>query len=105
MNESLRLELKADGLLDVIPTVVCPFHVGTTLFHNKVKWNHRWLMSTLSPVHVASQIVNAIEQGRLEVWLPLSISIIPILRILPTPLYDLAHRILGSDDSIIPNQE
>lgn len=93
MNEALRMELKADGFDDIICTVVCPFHVGTTLFANKVRWNHRWLMSTLSPSHVARQIVHGIETGQEEVWLPKSIGIIPILRTLPTMVYDRVHKV------------
>lgn len=93
MNESLRLELKADGYDDVITTVVCPFHVGTALFRDKVKWNHRWLMSTLSPLFVAERMVHAIEAGKEEVWLPLTISIIPFLRCFPTYFYDLVHEV------------
>lgn len=94
MNEALRMELKADGYKDIICTVVCPFHVGTTLFENKVKWNHKWLMSTLTPHHVASKLVAGIEEGDEEVWLPRSMTIIPLLRSLPTTVYDSTHKVI-----------
>lgn len=103
MNESLRLELRADGYEDVKTSVVCPFHVATQLFKNKVKWNHQWLLRTLQPTDVARAIVEAIECGRSEVLLPNISTAIPALRFLPTCVYDGIHRLLGSDDSIIRN--
>lgn len=104
MNESLRMELQLDGYNDVKTCVVCPFHVSTKLFENKVHWNHGWLMSTLTPEHVAAKIIEAIEQGKEEVWLPPIITLMPLFRFLPTTLYDALHGLLGSNNTIITGE-
>lgn len=101
MNEALRMELKKDGYDSVKTCVVCPFHVATQLFKDKVRWNHRWLMTTLEPMYVANEIIKAIELGKEEVWLPPVITIMPLFRFLPTWMYDTIHSILGSNDSIV----
>lgn len=103
MNEALRVELKTDGYDNVKTCIVCPFHVQTPLFANKVQWKHTWLMDTQTPQHVAKKIVKAIELGTEEVWLPHIVSIMPLFRFLPAWLYDTVHSILGSNDSIIPD--
>ena len=102
MNEALRLELEADGYNDIKTTIVCPFHVDTKLFKDKVRWNFKSLLPTLSQEFVASEIVRAIENGTSEVWLPSVIMIIPILRFLPTLIYDYIHKVTLYGQQIHP---
>ena len=95
MNEALRQELAADGHAAIKTTIVCPFHVDTELFKDKVRWNFQRLLPTLSQDRVAAAIITAIEDGTSAVFLPRIMALVPALRFLPTPIYDSVHRVHG----------
>lgn len=101
MTESLRRELKANPDYEDIRTLtVCPFHVRTALFGERIKWEHSWLLSTLEPAWVGQQVVQALEEGREELLLPGISRAFRLLQLFPTWFNDVFHHTTGADDGI-----
>jgi len=93
-NEALRLELKDAGIRGVKTTVVCTGKVNTGMFKG-VQIRFPFLTPTLRPESVASQVVGAVCRGDEEVWAPLFVRGVPLLRLLPTPIYDWLQGLIG----------
>lgn len=100
LNEALRRELKAAGHRDIRTLIVLPFHTGTTLFGNRMKWQHRWLLDTLSPSYVARRIVEGVEAGQEELILPYSMYAFYLLNALPAWINDALQFALDAGDGI-----
>lgn len=100
-NESLRLELKVQGYSEIKTTIVCPFLVNTGMFAN-LNVAHPALTPPLSPDEVAEAIFDAVKyRNRPEIWMPKSIYLLPLVRLFPCALYDLAQQLIGSTSSFI----
>lgn len=63
------------------------------MFRDNVRWKHRWLVDYLTPQYVADRVVDAIATGKAELWIPWQTRLFPLLRLLPTALLDLAHKV------------
>jgi len=97
-DESLRVELRkiAPG---VRTTVVCPYYVNTGMFTG-VKSPYPRLMPILEEADVARRIVEAVERDRRRLFLPRSMYLLPLLRVLPVPLFDALADLLGVNVSM-----
>lgn len=95
-SEALRRELKETRVL-----TVCPSLVETRMFFGRIKLRFPWLMPSLQPKELAVSILNALERGESELWVPLFVTAIPILRLVPTWLMDFLHQLVGSNSAII----
>jgi all-trans-retinol dehydrogenase (NAD+) len=97
-DESLRVELRklAPG---VGTTVVCPYYVNTGMFTG-VKSRFPWLMPILEEADVATRTVDAIEKGRRRLIMPWSVAFLPLMRMLPVPIFDALANFLGVNRSM-----
>jgi all-trans-retinol dehydrogenase (NAD+) len=97
-DESLRVELKktAPG---VKTTVVCPYYIDTGMFEG-VKTRFSFLLPILKEEKVADGVVKAIRRNRAQVFLPPLVHIVPVLRFLPSGLFDTVANILGINASM-----
>jgi short-subunit dehydrogenase len=94
-SESVRAELKADGVEVVI---VMPGHIATAMGDD---FNGSALMPAISPEAVAEGIRDALEHGRRDVTVPRRLApAINLLQVLPRPLKDAALRASGFDDVV-----
>lgn len=98
-NEALRMELKAMGFKHVSIIICCPFFVRNGLFQD-IKIRFPWLTPPLTAAHVARNVIDSIETGKEEIWMPWSIHLTPLFRILPTWLFDACQFMLGTQDSL-----
>lgn len=97
-DESLRMELKktAPG---VRTTVVCPFFIDTGMFHG-VKTRFSLILPILKEDRVAEAIVRAIRRNRARLMMPPIVYTVPLLRVLPAPLFDWVATFLGINASM-----
>jgi len=97
-DESLRVELRktAPG---VGTTVVCPYYVNTGMFTG-VKSRFPWLMPILEESDVALRTVEAIERNRRRIIMPWSVAFLPLMRMLPVPIFDALANFLGVNQSM-----
>lgn len=98
-TESLRVELKKSGHGGITTTIIEPFYVDTGMFEG-VKVRPGVGLPILSPDYVAEQTVRAIQRDKQEVPLPPRIGLTPVLRFLPTKLFDRIMDLLGVNDSM-----
>lgn len=92
-NESLRAEL-ASTSRGVHTLVVCPYYIDTGMFEG-VQTRVPWLLPILKPEDAVRKILIAMEQGKKQLVMPSSVGLVPILRILPVPLFDRVMNLLG----------
>lgn len=97
-DESLRGEMRATAPF-IRTTVVCPFYINTGMFHG-VRSRHPWLLPLLEPRDVASSLVNAVRRDRARVLMPWAVRLLPLLRMLPVPLFDFVADRLGVNSSM-----
>jgi all-trans-retinol dehydrogenase (NAD+) len=97
-DESLRVELKRLAP-EVRTTVVCPYYVNTGMFTG-VKSRFSWMMPILEEAHVVRRIVEAIERDRRRVVMPWPVFLLPLMRLLPIPLFDALANFLGVNVSM-----
>lgn len=97
-DESLRLEL-ASRAPALRTTVVCPFYINTGMFEG-VKSRFPWLLPILDETRVAEKILRAVERDRTQLWTPLAVHSIPLLRLLPTSWFDAISAFLGISASM-----
>jgi all-trans-retinol dehydrogenase (NAD+) len=97
-DESLRVELKKLAP-QVRTTVVCPYYVNTGMFTG-VKSRFSWMMPILEEAHVVRRIVEAIERDRRRVVMPWPVFLLPLMRLLPIPLFDALANFLGVNVSM-----
>jgi len=94
LSESLRHELRAAKADGVKTTVICAGFISTRLFQG-VKMKYPLLTPTLEPKWMADRIIQAIINQEEEVWTPLFVRGIPLLRLLPTWFYDIIQDQVG----------
>lgn len=92
-TESLRQEMKLQGLGNIKFTYVCPNTVGTGMFAgNKPVKGTRML----EPDDVATKIIKGIKRGKARIYVPASVHAAALLKvILPVPVMDFQSRVLG----------
>jgi all-trans-retinol dehydrogenase (NAD+) len=97
-NEALRMELRrlAPG---VRTTVVCPYYIDTGMFAG-VRTRFRALLPILKENDVATRIVAAIERDRNQVLTPPIVWLVPAMRVLPVPVFDMIADVLGINASM-----
>ncbi|MGO1181703.1 MAG: SDR family oxidoreductase [Micrococcaceae bacterium] len=91
--ESLRVEL-AKERTGVDSLVVCPYYISTGMFDG-VKTRFPRLLPILQPDDVAVRILDAIEAGRHQLMMPALVRTLPLLRALPTGLFDRMMNVFG----------
>lgn len=91
--ESLRVELAKEHT-GVDSLVVCPYYISTGMFDG-VKTRFPRLLPILRPEYAATRILDAIEAGRHQLMMPALVRTLPMLRILPTGLFDRVMNALG----------
>ena len=94
-NESLRREMKELGFDDIKTVILCPFMVDTGMFQIDLKFPFNRMI--LSPDFVARAIVEGLESGRNELWLPWLVYGFSLVRFLPTNLADWIMKIVGEN--------
>ncbi len=92
-TEALRAELRAQRSA-VRTLVVCPFYISTGMFDG-VQTRVPWLLPILKPEDVATKTLDAIERGAAKLVLPWSVNLMPVMRVLPVPLFDAVVDLLG----------
>lgn len=97
-HEALRLELRKRGA-HIKTTVVCPYYIDTGMFEG-VRTRYSALLPILSPEDVASAVVKGIEKNQPRVLMPRIVYTIPVFRLVPVPLMDMAADVLGLSASM-----
>jgi len=97
-DESLRAELRTMGT-PVRTMVVCPYYIDTGMFAG-VKTRFPWLLPILKEQKVADAVLDGVERGRRRVVLPPIVGLVPLLRVLPVPVFDRAADLLGVNQSM-----
>jgi all-trans-retinol dehydrogenase (NAD+) len=97
--ESLRAELKRSAHTGVKTTIVEPFYVDTGMVEG-VKSRFPRLLPILKQEEVAARVVRAVTQNQKEVRIPPMLKLVPVLRILPVPLFDRLAMYLGVHESM-----
>lgn len=92
-TESLRAELRSFGSR-VRTLVVAPYYINTGMFDG-VRTKFPLVLPILEPVKVAGRVLNAVEAGRQQLVLPPLVRILPPLRLLPVPAFDLILDLFG----------
>jgi all-trans-retinol dehydrogenase (NAD+) len=97
-DESLRVELKraAPG---VKTTLVCPYFTDTGMFEG-VKTRFSFLLPILKEDYVAEHIVKAVRRNRRRLMMPRLVYTVPVLRALPTFLFDAVATLFGINVSM-----
>lgn len=97
-DESLRAEL-AQSAPGVRTTVVCPYYVNTGMFTG-VKSRFPWLLPILEEEYVVDRILHAVERNRRRLYLPWIVGTLPLMRVLPVPVFDRLANFLGVNVSM-----
>ncbi len=97
-DESLRAELK-DLAPGVRTTIVCPYYIDTGMFDG-VKTRFAWLLPILDQEKVATRVVEAIARGEQRVVMPPMVHLVPLLRLLPVPVFDGLAALFGINRSM-----
>lgn len=95
LHESLRQELKLLSLDKYIKTtIICPYLFKHGMFQ-KVKTTFPLLTPSLDMSTVVDQMVINIRarEPKEEIWLPTFVHAVPLMRMLPTRLYDWIHKV------------
>lgn len=97
LAESLRLELRRDGVTGVGSTIVCPSFIDTGMFPGTTPPRFApWL----KPDALAERIVSAVKAGERYVREPALVELIPLLKTLPGALQDALCSLTGMDRSL-----
>ena len=97
-DESLRMELR-QTCPEVKTTVVCPFFIDTGMFDG-VKSRFEFLLPILKEDAMATDIVEGVEEGKTRIVSPDLVKIVPIMRALPTSMFDWVADFLGINVSM-----
>ncbi len=92
------MELRRSGTR-VKTTLVCPYYIDTGLFEG-VKTRFSFLLPILKEDYVAERIVKAVRRGRRRLAMPRLVYSVPVLRALPTFLFDAVARLFGISASM-----
>jgi all-trans-retinol dehydrogenase (NAD+) len=97
-DESLRIELKrtAPG---IVTTIVCPYYINTGMFRG-VKTRFPLLLPILEEQVVADRIVRAIQRNKRRLVMPRLVGLVPLMRVLPVPVFDAIANFLGVNRSM-----
>jgi len=97
-DESLRVELRrrAPG---VMTTIVCPYYIDTGMFRG-VRTRFALLLPILDEQVVADRIVRAIRRNQRRLVMPRLVGFVPLMRMLPVPLFDAVATFLGVNASM-----
>lgn len=91
--ESLRAELRKAGSA-VRSLVVCPYYIDTGMFSG-VETKVPLLLPILQPEDVAAQVLDAVESGAQQLFLPPGVRTLAPLRVLPVRAFDAVMDALG----------
>ena len=91
--ESLRAELRKAGSA-VRSLVVCPYYIDTGMFSG-VETKVPQLLPILQPDDVAAQVLDAVESGAQQLFLPPGVRTLAPLRVLPVRAFDAVMDALG----------
>ena len=97
-DESLRVEMKKMNT-GVKTTCVCPFYISTGMFDG-VKSRLNAIMPILTPEYVVDQIVAAVKRNDEVLWMPWSMNLVPLARLLPIYVQDWLSDLIGVHDSM-----
>lgn len=92
-DESLRNELRRSAP-GVITTIVCPFYIDTGMFAGATT-RFSLLLPILREQVVADRVVKAIQLNRRRVFTPPLVHTVPLIRMLPVPVFDWIADVLG----------
>lgn len=92
-TESLRAEMRTQRT-GVGTLLVCPYFIDTGMFEG-VRSRVPLLLPILRQDEVATAVINAIERGREVLMMPPLVRAVPVLRALPTGLFDRIADLLG----------
>lgn len=96
--ESLRNELaKEDSAVKTL--TVCPYYISTGMFDG-VKTRIPQLLPILKPEEVSDKIIECIESGQQELFMPPLVRFTSLLRVLPTRWFDAITNFLGINDGM-----
>ncbi len=98
-TESLRAELKKDGHTGIRTTLVAPFYVNTGMFGG-TKTRFPRILPILEQERVAERIVRAIRKDQQELQMPFVVKLVPVLRVLPTNVFDRLLSFFGVNSSM-----
>ncbi|WP_273847272.1 SDR family oxidoreductase [Rubrobacter calidifluminis] len=98
-TESLRVELKRYGYRGVRTTIVSPYYVDTGMFRG-VKTRFPRVLPILDPDRVAEKVMRMIERNRQEIKMPLIVTTVPALHVLPANLLDRIMDFFGVNHSM-----
>jgi len=91
MTEALRFELAHRNFTGIKVTCICPFYINTGMFEG-VKTSI--FLPMLDESYVVNQIIQAIKYNTVMLDLPLLVSFVPLLRMLPQWAYDFSTHFL-----------
>lgn len=97
-DESLRMELRTLAP-KVRTTVVCPYYIDTGMFAG-VKTRFSFLLPILKPGYAVKKILRAIKRNQRRLMIPRLVYTVPLLRLLPTRLFDFISDLLGVNRSM-----
>ena len=97
-TESLRAELRRKGS-GVSTLLVCPFYIDTGMFDG-VRSRVPFLLPILREGEVAAKVLRAVGSGRQVLMLPPLVRLVPVLRVLPTPVFDAVMDLLGVNETM-----
>jgi len=97
--ESLRVELKRYGHRGVRTTIVNPYYIDTGMFRG-VRTRFPRVLPILDPDRVAGKVVRMIERNRQEIKMPLIVTTVPALHVLPADVLDWIMDFFGVNHSM-----
>jgi all-trans-retinol dehydrogenase (NAD+) len=97
-DESLRAELRQVAPA-VRTTVICPYYIATGMFAG-VRTRFAWLLPILGEAYAARRMVQAIGERRPRLIMPRLVFAIPLLRLMPVPIFDWIASFLGVNASM-----
>jgi len=92
-SEALRLEPKCTAP-GVRVTVVCPFYTDTGMFAG-VPTRFPLMLPSLKTDDVVGAVFDAIQRDRALVRMPFMVRMLPLMRLLPVPAFDVLAEFFG----------
>jgi all-trans-retinol dehydrogenase (NAD+) len=96
--ESLRYEMRRYAP-SVRTTLICPYYINTGMFDGASS-RVSWLLPIMDEVTVVAKIISAVERDRRRLVMPPAISLLPVLRCLPVPVFDRLMDAFGVNASM-----
>ena len=97
-TETLRMEMKSQGLQDIHFTIVCPSYVATGMFEGvKPPKMTKWL----TPEQMVDKIYAAFKKDAPMIREPLMVKFVPLIKaVLPVNQFDRIAHLLGTSKSM-----